>query len=409
MELPGGLGLRTAVEADLEQIGALLTDRGEEADAEDLRLVVDDPDEGLDAVMVVVEGERVVSTATLLRESVMIGAPNVGPGPAGEVAVPAGQVELVATARSHEGRGLVRALMEEAHRRSAARGDLLQVMIGIPFFYRQFGYSYAMPIPLPWSVRDRPAALSDITVRAATLDDIPAMAALQHAAQAGATVRMPHSAGCWRWVVQRSGSTQLVAERNDTIVATCRQTPPEEGPVLAEVAGSEDGILALVAGAAGGDALAVMERPAAGIDPFLATIAEPPGAPDRDREWYYARIPDLARLLDHLRPVLLERFRSAGLGGRHEVLLSSWRSHVRFSIDQTSMSTVVPGGPEQAPLWKGGSGVPPDALAPLLFGPFGAGGLEVRLPDVALGSQRELMAALFPPVTSDLLTFYVPL
>ncbi len=142
---------------------------------------------------------------------------------------------------------------------------------------------------------------------------------------------------------------------------------------------------------------------------LLAEIAEPPEAPERAREWFYARVGALAPLLDHLRPVLLERFRAAGLGGRHEVLLSSWRSHVRFSIDDEAMSEVIAGGPEQAPISKGGSGVPPDALAPLLLGPFGAAGLETRHGDVLLGRQRDLMEALFPPVTSDLLTFYLAL
>jgi len=394
-----GLTLRTAFEGDLEQIGALLADRGDEADAEDLRLVVDDADEGLDAVMVVVDGDRVVSTATLLRESVTVAG----------VVVPAGQVEMVATDPSHEGRGLVRALMDEAHRRSADRGDLLQVMIGIPFFYRQFGYSYAMPIPLPWHVHATPAADADITVRAARLDDIAAMTALQAAAQSTADVRMPHSAGCWRWLVQRSGSTQLVAEHDGVVIATARQTPPDDGVVLGEVAGRADGIRSLVAAAGREGEVAVLERPVAGLDATLAEIAVAPDSPDRAREWFYARVHSLAPLLDHLRPALLERFRSAGLGGRHEVLLSSWRSHVRFSIDEDSMSDVVAGGPEQAPISKGGSGVPPDALAPLVLGPFGAAGLETRHGDVLLGRQRELMEALFPPLTSDLLTFYLAL
>lgn len=66
------------------------------------------------------------------------------------------------------------------------------------------------------------------------------------------------------------------------------------------------------------------------------------------------------------------------------------------------------GGPEQAPLSKGGSGVPPDAVASLVLGPYGALEPEERLPDCLLGRQRRLMAALFPPVTADLLTFYLP-
>jgi hypothetical protein len=207
--------------------------------------------------------------------------------------------------------------------------------------------------------------------------------------------------------VQRSGSTQLVAERDGTIIATARQTPPGEGVVLGELAGTDHGLRALVSAAAQHGDVAVLER--ARLDALLTEIAEPPEAPDRAREWVYGRVGALAPLLDHLRPVLLERFRAAGLGGRHEVLLSSWRSHVRFSIDDDAMSEVIAGGPEQAPISKGGSGVPPDALAPLLLGPFGAAGLETRYGDVLLGRQRDLMEALFPPMTSDLLTFYLAL
>jgi predicted N-acetyltransferase YhbS len=407
MVLADGLIMRTAAEKDLEQVGALLAARGDEADAEDLRLVASDPDEGLGAVMVVVDGDRVVSTATLLRESVAIGS----------VAVPTGQVEMVATDPAYEGRGLVRAMMNEAHRRSAARGDLLQVMVGIPYFYRQFGYSYSMPIPMPWEVHTTPVAQPDITVRVATAADIPAMSALQSAAQAAADVRMSHSAGCWRWLVQRSGSSQLVAERDGAVVATARQTPPDEGVVLGEIAGSAEGISALVAAAQvaatsadDGGEVAVLERPAAAhVNSVLAEMADSPDAPDRTQEWFYARVESLGPLLDHLRPVLLDRFRAAGFEARHEVLLSSWRSHVRFTINEDSMSAVAAGGPEQAPISKGGSGVPPDQLAPLLLGPLGAAGLEQIHGDVMLGRQRDLMEALFPPMTSDLLTFYLAL
>jgi predicted N-acetyltransferase YhbS len=391
------VSLRTASEDDLDQICELLADRGDEADAEDLLLVVDDPDEGLEAVIVVVDDDRVVSTATLLRETMTIDG----------IGVRTGQVEMVATDPAYEGRGLVRRLMREAHRRSADRGDLLQVMVGIPYFYRQFGYSYAMPVPLAWDLRAAPPIDPEVTVRAAGSDDIGPMAALQNAAQAEADVRIPHSAGCWRWLVHRTGSTQLVAERNGSIIATARQTPPDEGMVLGELAGDADGLRAIVAAAGAPGEVSLLERSTHVVDGLLHDIAEAPDAPERDREWFYARAPELAPLLTHLRPALLERFRSAAIGGHHEVLLSSWRSHVRFSIDEDSMSDVVAGGPEQAPISKGGSGVPPDALAPLILGPFGAAGLETRFGDVMLGRQRELMEALFPPVTSDVLTFYL--
>jgi predicted acetyltransferase len=137
LSLPEGLLLRTARPSDLGQIAALLSERGEPADAVDHRLVVEDKDAGWDSCAVVVDGDRVVSTATLLDETLFLA----------DVPIPAGQVELVATDREYEGRGLVRALMRWAHDRSASLGQLVQVMIGIPYFYRQFGYQYAIAIP----------------------------------------------------------------------------------------------------------------------------------------------------------------------------------------------------------------------------------------------------------------------
>jgi hypothetical protein len=87
--------------------------------------------------------------------------------------------------------------------------------------------------------------------------------------------------------------------------------------------------------------------------------------------------------------------------------ISSYRSHVRFHLGPDGMGPVTVGGPMQAPVSAGGSGVPHDVIAPLLLGPLGALGLERRHPDVLLGRQREAMSVLFPPQRSDLLTFYL--
>jgi predicted N-acetyltransferase YhbS len=402
--LPDGLVLRTATPADLPQAAELLVARGEPADGTDLHLVAST--DGFDDIAVVVDGDRVVSTLTLLDEVVHIG----GPGDIPAVAVPAGQVELVATDPAYEGRGLVRALMGWAHARSRDRGHLLQVMIGIPFFYRQFGYAYAMPIPRWQRLATVPSAPSDVEVRRATLTDIPAKDALQAEAQGGADVWMPHSPSCWRWLVERDGSEQWVAVRAGEVVGVARVVPGDEAEdptLVAELAATDDDVaFAIVARAgAGGGAVAVQRRPGS-IPAALDTLLAPPEEP---REEYYGRVERLGPLLSHLAPVLLARLEAAGLGDRdHEVLLSSWRSHVRFAIGPSGFRLLAEGGQEQAPIHQGGSGVPPDALAPLLLGPHGAVGLEERLPDCLLGKQRELMAALFPPVTADLLTFYVP-
>jgi len=419
-----GLVLRGLREADLDQTAALLASRGDESDAVDLRLVVADGDAGFDGVAVVVDGDRVVSTAALLDETLHLGG----------VAIPAGQVELVATDPEYEGRGLVRDLMAWAHRRSRDRGHLAQVMIGIPYFYRQFGYSYAIPMhrwrrlatepaahpPVADGVTVRrantahPPAADGVTVRRATAADIPAMHALQEATRGdGAQLRMPHSAACWRWLVARDGTHQLVASRGGATVGTARLVPPPEAAVLGELAASDpDAALALVAhgrAAAGGERLVVQERPGTVAGDAVEPLLAPPSEVDPKRDWYYARIEDFAALLRHLEPLLVWRLAAAGLADRgHELLISSFRSHVRLTIGQSGITSLTAGGPEQAPGAKGGCGVPPDALPGLVFGPYGALGLEQRLPDCYLGGRRELMAALFPPVGANLLTFYLP-
>lgn len=392
--LPGGLVLRPATPADVASAARLLVNRGDPADAVDLELVI--RTEGHDGVAVVVDGDRVVSTLTLLDEVVHIDG----------VSVPAGQVELVATESGYEGRGLVRALMAWGHERSRARGHLLQVMIGIPYFYRQFGYSYAMPMA-PWRpLKTVPPAAPDLDIRRARDADIPAMQALQERAQSEVDVRMGHTPACWRWLVARGGSEQWVAERRGTIVGTCRTVLPHEGAAVAELAVATDDVatalLAHVAARATAD-VAVQQR--AGVASATQRFLGPAIAKN---DWYYARVARLAPLLEHLESTLLRRLDGAGLADRtHDVLLSSWRSHVRFSIGPDGFRLLADGGPEQAPISKGGSGVPPDAIPPLLLGPYGAAGLEERLPDCYLGRQRDVMSALFPPQSSDLLTFYL--
>lgn len=57
-----------------------------------------------------------------------------------------GRPELVGTLPEYRKRGLVRLQFEEIHRWSAQRGDMVQAITGIPFYYRQFGYEMALDL-----------------------------------------------------------------------------------------------------------------------------------------------------------------------------------------------------------------------------------------------------------------------
>ncbi|MDQ6834264.1 MAG: GNAT family N-acetyltransferase, partial [Chloroflexota bacterium] len=57
-----------------------------------------------------------------------------------------GRPEMVGTHLDYRRRGLVRAQFEVIHALSAKRGETVQVISGIPWYYRQFGYEMALEL-----------------------------------------------------------------------------------------------------------------------------------------------------------------------------------------------------------------------------------------------------------------------
>jgi hypothetical protein len=365
---------------------------------------VEDPRAGWESCAVVVDGDRVVSTATLLDERLHLG----------DVELPAGQVELVATAQDHEGRGLVRALMGWAHARSADLGHVVQVMVGIPYFYRLFGYEYAIDIPPALSVPEPPGdAASEGPVagrlRPARPDDLPALAALQDAAQACADVRMPHSPPRRRWILEHEATVTWLLERDGVPVATARVRGGDEVLVAEAAAVDEPAAVELLRRVAGltpqAPVRVVLRQGTVTGEAWRPMTA---ADPEQLAEQYYVRIPDLAVLLDHLRPVLAARLAASGLepaGG--QVVLSTFRRHYRLPVLDRGLGPVETGGVMQAPGAARGAGVAPDHVGAVLFGAGLVATSRVR-PDVYPGPDRELFDALFPRLRADLLTYYLP-
>jgi N-acetylglutamate synthase-like GNAT family acetyltransferase len=394
--LPDGATVRPARPDDLDALYELVADRGVPEDAIDLQLVVEGDEAGIEGTALVEQDGKVVATATLLEENLLVGGAEL------EV----GQVELVATRTEYEHRGYIRALMHWCHARSADLGQVAQVMIGIPYFYRRFGYVYAIPMHPYASLAAAVECPETIDVRFATDSDIPEMAGLQERAQARFDLCMPHSDETWRWLLERDGTHQWVATRRHDFIGCARTTPidSDEPMIVAEIAAVDaEAVAALLATARGPDAerdVTVELRP--NVPGLAALLGEPQRA-----DWYYVRVPDAAALLAALRPELERRLeRSEFATVDRLVELSFWESQLAFPIANARVGPISTGGPRQIIVSQGGSGLPPDALPHLLLG-CGAGGLEDRFPDAFLGDQAELMRVLFPPLSPDLLTFYL--
>lgn len=96
-----------------------------------------------------------------------------------EVEFGLGRVEIVATHQDYRRRGLIGALMDASHERSAQLGHVMQGITGIPYYYRRFGYAFAVELgsrsvlPMHAVPKLGKDDSPKYTCREATVDDIP--------------------------------------------------------------------------------------------------------------------------------------------------------------------------------------------------------------------------------------------
>jgi Acetyltransferase (GNAT) domain len=321
----------------------------------------------------------------------------------GNIVIPAGQPEFVATDPAFRRRGLVRRLLELVHGWSAERGDLVQIIAGIPFFYRQFGYSYGLRRPMEWLVPAENELVADEgwTIRAPTSSDITDICTLEEVAQSGAAVRLPFLPELWPVLLDLPHAPVLVATAGDRVAAVTRVRTGPGAPVhlQALAADSPAAATALIAGVRAlhpGRTLVVGERAGLPVRELLGAAT-----PVARRKWLYVRIGDPAVLLGHLGSVLDARLAGspfAATEGRVEI--SFYRSGASIEYRDGRVTDVTATGTDRF----GGSTpdvhLPPDLLPRLLFGPGNVLDWE-NDPDVDLGDRRDLLAVLLPSLLSD--------
>ncbi len=392
------LEVRSAHIEDRDAICDIVAAALEPEDALEARMVLGDPSFDADRWLVGTVDGRVASTLALLDNELRIG----------EAKLPAGQIEFVATDESARGRGLVRAQMEEAHRRSDAAGHAAVFIVGIPNFYRQFGYSYAVRQPAYVTVDDD-AQLEQGAgweARPATAGDIPAILEAQATVQAEASLALSHTEQMWRWFLESPNYRVIVAEARGQI-GVARIYEDDDTAWMTDVVAPARGALGALVGVARlvEPAVTIVQRPAG----LLRAMVDALGEAEDEMGWFYAHIGDPLRMLDGIRPELAARIARSHLAGYSgPFTLSMYRSSISCEFSDGVPGEMRPGEAIPYPVSAGASGVPPDRLPDLLLGPHGAASLETLHGDVLLGDQRELMEVLFPPIVPDIQTWVIP-
>ncbi len=143
-QLPGGLVLRRSTSADAEQLAAFNAF---------IHSDNDEPDERVGAwTRDLLSGNHPtfpVNDFTIVEDSTtgkIVSAMNLISQTWSYAGIPfkVGRPELVGTDPAYRNRGLVKTQFDVIHEWSRQRGELLQGITGIPFYYRQFGYEMAV-------------------------------------------------------------------------------------------------------------------------------------------------------------------------------------------------------------------------------------------------------------------------
>ncbi|HEX6483754.1 MAG TPA: GNAT family N-acetyltransferase [Ktedonobacteraceae bacterium] len=312
-----------------------------------------------------------------------------------------GRPEMVATNAAYRHRGLVRALFEMVHERSEAEGDLVQAITGISYFYRQFGYEYALEledrrtIPLALIPRAKEGASEPLMLREATASDIPEIAALYHRRRASSIVSESITHKQWLYEIEswkahphlgHSLQLQMIVDGGGRAVGfvalDTRRHSKELGVWLLEFApgvnaqAAMPSVLRALSGYGLGLELARPDVPLLSEINFylgsthpiyevlgheLQHAIEPPYA-------WYVRVKDLPAFLLHIAPALEKRLAASPVVGHSgEIRLDFYRGGLRIVFEGGRLTGAEPW---RAPLrlgcerWIPSAGLPAGTLWP---------------------------------------------
>lgn len=336
----------------------------------------------------------------------------------------AGQPDIVSTAPAYRRRGLVRAQMEEVHRWSAARGELVQGITGIPWYYRQFGYEMALSLDAY-----RVAYRADVPrlnegeaepflFRPANVDDLPFIMAMYEQSAARSVVAAVRDEAHWRFDLEQRHEQNGMS--NEIRVIEARTGEPVgllihprklwAGGLGVRICEVKHGVPWLTVAPsllraldATGEAYARRDggdfvnfgfdlganHPLYATAPHRLAKSSPPYA-------WFIRVPDLLAFVAHIAPALEQRLAdSAQAGYSGELTVNFFRSGLKLSFEQGRIR-VESWTPERI---EAGDALFPDlSFLPLLFGFRSLEEIQYAFPDcsTATDDARALLPILFP-------------
>jgi hypothetical protein len=348
-----------------------------------------------------------------------------------------GRPELVGTLPEFRNRGLVRAQFEVVHRWSAERGQMVQAITGIPYYYRLFGYEMALNLGggrsgfAPQLPKLKEGETEPYTLRDATAHDIAFVAEVYaQAVAAREPITCARTPAEWRHEIEGRSQENIDCRRVCVIESAAGEAVgyvihPEylweggPGTTLPAIAYElKPGVswLAVTPSVARalwerGEQRAAARGKRVERFAFALGAAHPVYDAWRDRlpnpprlyAWYL-RVPDLPGFVRHIAPALETRLaRSLAPGWSGELKLSFYKTGLRLTLEDGRLKAADTWRP--APGDEGQAGFPDLSFLQLLFGYRDLDELHHAFADCWYGDNdtRTVLTALFPKQVSNVL------
>jgi hypothetical protein len=335
-----------------------------------------------------------------------------------------GRTECASTRPDYRRRGLVRRQFDVVHRWSAERGELVQGITGIPYFYRQFGYE--MALELGGGRAGSSAGIPDLApdaeehyrVRPATSDDLPFIVEVDGQCQRRLLVTAVRDGTLWAYELSGRGERRQrqvrVIERGDgqpvgfldhyrTIWGRHLEVIVYELAVGISWLAVTPSVLRYLRSTGDDYAGRDGSEPFDGISMRFGTDhpvyrAIPRLLPQRNPDYaWYLRVPDLPAFLRRIAPVLEQRLaESIAPGHSGELKIGFYDDGLRLVFETGRLATVEPWSSPQA---EGDAArFPPLTFLQLLFGYRSLSELEYAAADITgyNDESQALLDALFP-------------
>ncbi len=320
-------------------------------------------------------------------------------------------LEMVVTHPDYRRRGLVRAQVGRFHRMAAERGFDLCIIQGIPHYYRQYGYAYALDhtptstLPTSRVPEGVPGIGDRYRLRPATLSDAEPLAQLYDMAAARHQLFVSRSPDDWSYLLQWVGWPVRLVEDAGHAVGYLYALPEAGGRrvrvIESGIAGQEAAMSILCQLKAEALEEVRLIGPASNA---LVQVGHTLGSVPLPLSQWLWRIHSLSSFLAKIGPVLERRLDDAGCSGLAvDLCLNLFRHAIVLRFQGGRLCQVEDVGFVDASLGADGGDlcIPVEAFVRLALGYRSLDELRDAWPDIVVRPvTRYLLEALFPRMES---------